>query len=409
MTERTTAEHRAEVEAWRSTAPADDMEILATMVGKPKKEKRPRHRDLAQLDAILAFHRRPDGVAEAVQPEPAAPVKTNWNLIPENDNRAPEDGSGREQAVEYIPSIPAIEAAMATVEVRHRAEPMMMSSKVGGYIDQDWESRRSGREVHGIVTGGDVEYGWHVTNRIDENGDRQEKKHRTITRIGRLRFSDGTQKERGDKLSMGRVVSALIEMPVGSMLRCREKATRDKGAVQDPVELACTMDYFAGKNDPPGLFDAQPAGRVKKKPRSQRTGPKTKEEAHQWLADAIANTPSMPPVKKCPDGFPAGPRNLAHLFPGLVKVATGGSGSQAWDGIASALEERNEWHAVLQGMKEEHVEILTRASNAKSLQELGEIRGYKGKYAIAAGRRLLVAANDNYLTARKLAEEARTA
>ncbi|WP_421579954.1 hypothetical protein [Shinella sp. M31] len=409
MTARTTAEHRAELEAWRATAPADDIEILATIVGKPKKEKRPRHRDLAQLDAILAFHRRPDGVAEAVQPEPAAPVKTNWSLTPANDNRAPEDGSGREQAVEYIPSIPAIEAAMGTIEMRYRAEPMMKCSEVMGLVYHEWESRRAGREVHGIVTGGDVEYGWHVTNRIDENGDQHEKKHRTITRIGRLRFSDGTQTERGEKLSMGQVVASRIEMPVGAMLGCREKATRDKGAVQDPVELAYTMDYFAGKNDPPGLFDAQLAGRVKKKPRSFHTGPKTKEEARQWLADAIANTPVMPPVKKCTDGFPAGPRNLADLFPGLVKVATGGSGSQAWDGIASALEERNEWHAVLQGMKEEHVETLTRASNARSLRELGEIRGSKGKYAIAAGRRLLIAANDNYLAARKLAEEARAA
>jgi hypothetical protein len=35
MTERTTAEHRAEVEAWRATAPADDTEILEPMVDKP--------------------------------------------------------------------------------------------------------------------------------------------------------------------------------------------------------------------------------------------------------------------------------------------------------------------------------------------------------------------------------------
>lgn len=407
MKERTTAEHRAEVEAWRATAPADDTEILSTMAGKPKKEKKPRHRDLAQLDAILAFHRRPDGVAEGVESQPAAAVKTNWNLTPSNDNRAPEDGSGREQAMEYIPSIRAVEAAMATVEMRYRPEPMMMCSRIGDFIDEEWEARRASREVHGIVTGGDVEYGWHVTNHNDENGDRQEKKHRTITRIGRLRFSDGTQKERADKLSMGQVVSASVEMPVGAMLGCREKATRDKGAVQDPVELACTFDFFGGKNDPPGLFDAQSAGRVKKKPRSQRTGPKTKEEARKWLADAVANTPVMPAVNKCPDGFPAGPKNLAHLFPGLVKVATGSSGSQAWEGIASEFEDRNELHRVLQKMKEEHVEILTRVSNAKSLQELGEIRGYSGKYAIEAGRRLLIAANDNFLAARKLAEGAR--
>jgi hypothetical protein len=404
MTERTTAEHRAEVEAWRATAPADDTEILEPMVDKRKKEKRPRHRDLAELGAIMAFHRRPDGVAEGVTAEPPAPINTNWNLTPANDNRAPDDGSSREQAFEYIPSISAIKTAMATVQMKYRAEPTMFCSNVG-----DCEARRANREVHGIISGGDVEYGLYVRSYIDENGDRQEKKHKTITRIGRLRFSDGSQTERGHKISMGEVVSAQIEMPVGAMLGCREKATRDKGAVQDPVELACTMDYFAGKNEPPGLFDAQSPGRVKKRERSGHTGPKTKEEARLWLADAIANTPVMPPVTKCTDGFPAGPRNLADLFPGLVKVATGDSGAQAWDGIASELEERNEWYAILQGMKDEHVEALTRATKARSLQELGEIRGYSGKYAIEAGRRLLIAANDDYLVARKLADEARAA
>ncbi|MGX5723306.1 hypothetical protein [Shinella zoogloeoides] len=407
MMERTAIEHRTAVEAWRETAPADDADILDTLVSKGKKEKKPRHRDLAELAAILAFHRRPDGVAEGVESEPPAPVKTNWKLTAANDNRALEEGYGREQAVEYIPSMSAIKAAMATVEVRHRVEPMMKCSRIGDSIDEVWEARRAGREAHGIIVGGDVEYGWYVSSYLDENGDRQEKKHKTITRIGRLRFSDGTQAERGEKLSMGQVVSAQVHMPVGAMLGCREKATRDKGSVQDPVELACTFDFFAGKNDPPGLFKAQAAGRLKKKARCKHTGPKSKEEARQWLADAIANTPVMPAVNKCPDGFPAGPKNLAHLFPGLVKVATGSSGSQAWEGIASEFEDRNEWHRVVQKMKDEHVEILTRASNAKSLRELGEIRGYTGKYAIEAGRRLLIAANDNYLAAHKLAGEAR--
>ncbi|KQV33129.1 hypothetical protein ASE37_18885 [Rhizobium sp. Root268] len=367
---------------------------------KRAKEKKPRHRDLSKLSSIMAFHRRPEGVAEQAPSEPlareqTAPMGTNWRVTPANHNRRPEDFAN-ERAVEYVPSVPAIETAMATVEMKYRLEPMMRRQD-----DEGWELRRSSREVHGIPVAGDILHGVHV----DDDG----KEHKVITRIGRLRFSDGTQTERGYKLSFGKVVEAQIVLPVGCMLGCREKSTRDKGAVQDPVELACTHDYFAGKNEPPGLFDAQSAGRVKSKSRASRTGPRTKAEAKQWLAEAVANTPVMPPVTKCPDGFPAGPKNLAHLFPGLVKVATGKGGSPGWEGIASEFEERNEWHFVLQGMKDEHVELLTRTAKAKSLQEIGEIRGYTGKYAIEAGRRLLVAANDNYLEAKKLATEARAA
>ncbi|CAN7666637.1 hypothetical protein LJR098_002010 [Rhizobium sp. LjRoot98] len=56
-------------------------------------------------------------------------------------------------------------------------------------------------------------------------------------------------------------------------------------------------------------------------------------------------------------------------------------------------------------MTEDHFRTLTETVSAKSLREIGEARGYKGQYAIEAGRRLLVAANDNLMDALKLAEE----
>jgi hypothetical protein len=208
---------------------------------------------------------------------------------------------------------------------------------------------------------------------------------------------------------MGAVVEAALVMPVGAMLGTREKSARDKGSAPDPVDIASSNAYFGGEKTetrPAGLFSAKFAHRsFAKAPLKARRGPKSKVEARQWLADAAANTAVMPEVTKCEVGFPAGPANLAQLFPGLVKVATGSGGSQAWEGIASEYEERQEWHAALQAMKDNDVELLTRAVSAKSLAELGEARGYSGKYAMAAGRRLLVAANDNFVAAKKLASD----
>lgn len=398
--ERTTEQHRADVEARRATAPNEDHNVFESPRNRRESRKQ-RHKDLAELASLLEFYRRPDGIAEGGIPEPATPLKSNWRLLPANDN-VTEEGYDVEQAVEYIPSVKKIKESLKGVDVTYRQEPMMLADDSGFSYAEEWEDRREVREVHAVPTGGDVEYGTYV----DDEG----KAHKTIVRIGGLRFSDGTQTERGPKLSMGQVVEADIRMPVGAMLGARDKSTRDKGAVQDPVELACTLDYFAGENDPPGLFRAQFAGRPKKrKERAKRTGPKTKAEARQWLADAIANTPVMPPIKKCPDGFPAGPKNLAHLWPGLVKVATGSSGAQAWEEAATEFEARNEWHVVLQEMKEEHVQTLTKAMSAKNLAEIGALRGCTGKYAIEAGRILLIEANDNFLLAKKIATEARVA
>ncbi|MNL26061.1 hypothetical protein D3C87_1475670 [compost metagenome] len=73
----------------------------------------------------------------------------------------------------------------------------------------------------------------------------------------------------------------------------------------------------------------------------------------------------------------------------------------------SERAEVEEWNATLQGMKDDDLKILTEATEARSLGQLGEARGYSGKYAIEAGRRLLVAANDNFERAMEIAKEAR--
>ncbi len=380
--DRTPAEHRAAVAAI-------DAALDAPAPVRLHRSNSPRHKTLADLSALLAMRSRPVGVAEEGHGD-VADVGTNWRLTPANDNQRPE-GSAIEMAFEITPTLPAIEGTVKRIPATHRQEPAMLA-KEGN------EARRAGREVHSTPHGENVEYGVHV----DEKG----KGHKTIVGIGKLRFSDGEQRERGYKLVMAKPVAAAIRMPVGAMLGGREKAAREKGSAPDPVETARSNSYFGGKatkKQPAGLFQAKKPGRVKRKDWPKERVSMSKAEARQMLADAIANTPVMPAVKHCPLGFPAGPRNLAQLFPGLVKVATGESGSEEWSGIHSERAAAEEFARTLQGMKDKDVELLTQAVSANSLQEIGEARGYSGKYAIAAGRRLLVAANDNFEEAKKIA------
>jgi len=57
-------------------------------------------------------------------------------------------------------------------------------------------------------------------------------------------------------------------------------------------------------------------------------------------------------------------------------------------------------------MQDDSVRILTEAMSAASLTALGEARGYRGRHAIAAGRRLLIAANDDFKSAMEIARAA---
>lgn len=228
---------------------------------------------------------------------------------------------------------------------------------------------------------------------MDEDGNH----HKAITRIGKLRFSDGTQTERGQKLVMDKVVDAQIDMPVGAMLGGRERSTRDKGGEEDCSGSNAHYRW---------MVDGRTATPPKLRPKKQEREKTTKAQDRQALADAYANTPVMPEIKRYPDGFPASPTNLRQLFIGGRKGKKGESGSQAWEDIYTEKENREKFQRGLDAMQDAHVRLLTEAVSAKSLSELGEKRGYKGRHAIDAGRRLLRAANDNFVKAMELAEYA---
>lgn len=371
---RSTKEHRAAVEKWRKTAPANDSDIF----GKKPKTDAPRHRGLGAMSGLLAFRDRPTGVAEGggAKMKGFSALATNWSLVPANDNAPPEDGFGNERSVQYEPSIDLIMDSVARIEVRHRMEPSTLNPS-----DE--------REIHAIPTGGSLEYGTHV----DDDG----RRHNCIVRIGSLRFSDGSQKEKGQKLVFGEAVDAEIRMPVGAMLKCNEKSSRDKGAEID--ETGSNAHYR-------WMVKGKTAKQPKRKDRPKGRVVMSKVEARAMLAKAIENTPVMPEIKKGANGFPYGPTALRQLFIAGRKGKNGETGSQAWEDIAVESENKRQFEIALESMLESEFKILADAVDAKSLTQLGEARGFKGRHAVDAGRSLLRAANDNFERALALAQYA---
>lgn len=221
-----------------------------------------------------------------------------------------------------------------------------------------------------------------------------------IVQIGSLRFSDGTQTESGFKLTIdGKVVAHQFTLPPGAMIGTTDKERAVRGG-EDAADEAASNRYFGAPkkpDDPGGLFQAAFSKTRRRVSKAKRTGPQTKAEARQWLDDAIANTPVMPSVTKCPDGFPARPKRLAHLWPGLVKTATGDSGASGWEDIVSQRERRNEWHRWVDELKPVDRAVLEAARTAKTFADVSP--GGTSRGARKRGRRMLLAANDNLMAA----------
>lgn len=289
-----------------------------------------RHKSLASaMSALLAYRNRPEG-------DPV-PVKTNWSLVASNDNE-PEvvADMGYERIQLTTPSVAEIMRQAAT---------------------------------------GDVER--------NESGQ--------VIRIGRLRFSNGSQVERGYKTGPGgEVIAAEIRMPAGAMLGCQDRQHTPVGGGDNPQEVAASNTYF---ND---MFGVTPRRRIPARKGKKRNGPGFgRVEAKAMLAEAYANTPKLPPITKCPPGLPSAGSRIADSFAGMRKTGKGDTGSTAWESVATALVDREIWAEALAELSERDRKALDAVAHgrAKTLADI-EPGGHE-KAASRRGKRLLRAANDN--------------
>ncbi len=144
-----------------------------------------RHGSLAeQLAAVRRFAAEPDH-----QPEP---LQTNWSVVPANDNNQDE-----------------IE------DLKHDRKRLVTPSVA---------------EIMKNVATGEVER--------NEAGQ--------VIRIGKLRFSDGTQTEKAYRLTIdGGVEEYAARMPAGAMLGSRDKVDVALGGDDNPQEVTDSNQYFA--------------------------------------------------------------------------------------------------------------------------------------------------------------------
>lgn len=286
--------------------------------------------------ALLAYRNRPEG--------PIEPVKTNWSVVPANDNADPDELAALhiERRLEIVPSLQAIVAEM-------RNEP-------------------------------------------------QRNDAGQVIAIGALRFSDGTQTERAHTFGPeGKLIQFDARLPVGAMLHTSEKQAKESGGCGETRdEVAASNKHFAE------MLGTAPYRHVSGKRDKKRGRLYTSEQSKAMLAEAYANTPVLPPVTYCKPGLPCGGSKVADSFVGMRKAAKGQGGSIAWEDIASAKIHREVWAETVAYLSKEDVETLDAAMEAKTLSDIAPGGSKRG--ARKRGKRRLVAANDNLRTARHYAE-----
>ncbi|WP_367354200.1 hypothetical protein [Agrobacterium pusense] len=293
-----------------------------------------RHGSLAeQLAAVRRFATEPDH-----QPEP---LQTNWSVVPANDNNPDEIEDLKHDRKRLVtPSVAEIMKNVATGEV---------------------ERNSAGQ----------------------------------VIRIGKLRFSDGTQTEKAFRLTIdGGVEEYAARMPAGAMLGSRDKVDVALGGDDNPQEITDSNQYFAD------MLDTKKAryltGKKHKGPRVRMTA----DEARAELAKAYANT-DMTKVTftRCPDGLPCGSAKIADSFLGMQKTTCAGGGSMMWQDIVTALADRKDWFDAIDELKDEDRATLEAARTARNMADIGLKAGHQGKQAERQGKRRLMAANDNLMAA----------
>ncbi len=352
---RTPSQHRAEVDTWRADAPKDDSDIFHDQWEPHWGGGKPRHASLAvQLAALIELRNRPEKEQSIGQ------METNWSVVPDG-RKTDAAGLFTERGRDISPSVDEITASLSDVVVTYHTGPKSTCNGGKG-------------EIHALPVDGDIE-------RNDAG---------QVTRIGKLRFSDGLQTEKAYKTSPdGSVIQYDARLPTGAMLHTKDETKGQLGG-QSTKGLAASNKYFAD------MLCTTDHRYITGNRKTRRGKSYTASESKAMLANAWSNTKCPPTVTKCPDGLPCGSARVADSFVGLKKGRCGDSGAQAWEDIATSIVNREIWDQTLAALSERDTRTLEAALKAPNMQAVGSAMGFSGKQAERRGRQALLAANDNF-------------
>ena len=341
---------------------ADDWAIYAKR--KPRRVAKPAR---AANDNRLTADRMPALVRYRDEPDhPYEPLQSTWSVVPNGAVEVYEQDEGDEGEPEKL---------------YHQELYLELKPSIEGIL-------RSMRE----------DWTWYKPSPEDYDGE-------SVATIGTLRFSNGKTRERMFKTTAdGKVGLFLSRMPTGAMLGASEELGAPRGPAGESSERMVIsnrhLTQMVMRRDSSGNLISPPL-----EPRAfiskgeTRSGPDlTPAQSRALIAQAIANTPNMPPVTICPPGIASGTARYSDQFVGMKPKpkSTAKSGAIGWVDFFTAGRERAEWLATMDQMDEGDRQVLDAAMSAETYADVGIAAGQSPEYARRKGGKLaLVAANDN--------------
>lgn len=338
---RTTEQHRAAVAAWRALAPANDSDIFITI-----RSASPRHSRLSEdLAAILKWR--------VISRPPIEPLRTNWSIIPANDNN-------QEEQIEERPSPPIVECQH---EIRPREEELVRAVK-----NVEFEPARPGI-VDRKPIGGDIE-----------------KRGNKIIRLGELKFgtlpttADGTTTRPGNDRH---IIACRGRRPVDRFGRAKGTDIDEDEELAKRERLADWLGCYAGE-----FIPQTPQSRQKARERADRVRgrplPPLPSTAMS-LNEARAFAGLAPVEQELRPALPTGSIDVGNIFSSWVAMPkNGNSGAMTFD--EDACVDRAD---VASKLPATDVAVLDAALTARNMTDIGNVIGFAGKVAERKGRQAL--------------------
>lgn len=224
-----------------------------------------------------------------------------------------------------------------------------------------------------------------------------------ITSIGRLRFSDGTARERVTMRTETGIETTMATARQGALLGSSEDVGGVRGGGSSAgatMSNTRTTAVYLGTDEAKKPLHWRPfiPGRKRDIVRKDLTP----TQSRALIAEFFACSPTIPPVTKCPPGVATGTARFADQFVGLVTGSTGKGGAPNWVDHFTAVRDREEMRRAIRGLDKVDADALEAAIQAKSFADVGVAAGQSREYARRkGGRRALIAANDNFASALK--------
>lgn len=343
--------NRAAVAAWRATAPANDSDIFRY----PRKSS-PRHSELsADLAALLQWR-------ALSRPAPET-LKTNWNVIPANDNKPEVDSyDGFEGDAPDPPRIECVHQIRPTPEEIDRAVKKVKCREVRGQLE---------------AVSGDIE-----------------KRDGLVVRLGRLEFGTLPTKNKGSKTEPGnnrQLIRYGGRWVVDKFGHAKGPDIDEDEEQQKRERLADWLGCEPGQNKV-----ATPEMRKAARERAARCRdlpnpplPSTSMSLNEARAFA-----GLPPVDV--DERPALPTATSDI--GDIFESWMCRPKNTKSGAVPQEEERLDRETVAAQLAPADVAILDAAMKARNFREIGCMNGSEGKTAERHGKAELVAATARLAT-----------